>query len=265
MSKINILKNRIYSDYFLPNRLSEYELLLKYALDAGYMITSVVNYYDCRRNGKLPADKKIIICRHDIDTDSSSANVFLKIEQNLDVQASYYFRLSTLNLDLMSKIEKYGSEASYHYEEIASYCKKHRIKNREIVFKHMKQIQESFVENYFSIKRKSSLKMRTVCSHGDFINRYFQITNTELLTPETREVCGIECEAYDPIIKSGSLNISDNPAPKFWKEESPFMAIKRGEKIINLLTHPRHWRVSYWSNTKDNIQRAWSGLLFHYL
>lgn len=263
MKKLSNLKNRIYSDYFLTNRFGEYELLLKSALEAGYLITSVVNYYDFKQNNQLPADK-IIICRHDIDTDSSSAKDFFKIEQKLGVRASYYFRLSTLSPETMTEIEEYGSEASYHYEEIASYCKIHGIKNRESVWREMKEIQSHFINNYLLIKTKFPLKMRTVCSHGDFVNRYLKIANTELLTSDVRNKCGIQCETYDPIITENSLSISDSCAPVFWKNESPFVAIKRGEQIINLLTHPRHWRVSYQSNTKDNFQRVVEGIIYHY-
>lgn len=265
MEKLYSLKTRIYSDYFLPNRLGEYELMLQSVLEAGYLILSVVDYYDYKRNNQLPTNEKIIICRHDIDTDPSTAKDFFKIEHSLGVKASYYFRLSTLSPELMSEIEEYGSEASYHYEEIASYCKQHHIKDKETVSRHMQKIQAKFVENYLSIKKKYSFKMRTVCSHGDFVNRYLKIPNTELLTADIRKECGIECETYDPIIKDDSISISDDCAFNFWKKESPFAAIERGEKVINLLTHTRHWHVSYWENTKDNLIRAWEGAAYHYL
>jgi hypothetical protein len=264
MIKLTLLKYRLYSDYFLPNRLEKYRSLLQFALASNYKIVSVVDYYDLRRNNKLPIDK-IIICRHDIDTDATTAKDFFEIEKQLGVKASYYFRLSTLSPELMTEIEEYGSEASYHYEEIATYCKKHGIKERESVCRKMEQIQSQFIENYLSIKRKIPLKMRTVCSHGDFVNRYLKVANTELLNSDVREKCGIECETYDPIIKENTLSISDNCAPTFWQNESIFAAIKRGEKTINLLTHPRHWRVSYWENTKDNLHRVVEGLIYHYL
>lgn len=263
MSKLNSLKHRIYSDYFLPNRLGLYRSILEFALAHGYEIVSVENYYDLKQDNQV-LPNKIIICRHDIDTDPSVVEDFFKIEQELGVRASYYFRLSTLSPNLMAAIEDYGSEASYHYEEIASYCKVHRIKNRELIWSAMPEIQSQFIDNYLSIKTKLSLKMRTVCSHGDFVNRYLKIVNTELLTAEIRKECGIQCEAYDQIIRRDSFNISDCCAPIFWKNESPFISIARGEQIINLLTHPRHWRVSWQSNTKDNFQRAVEEINYYY-
>jgi hypothetical protein len=264
MIKIASLKYRLYSDYFLPNRLEEYRSFLQFALASNYMIASVIDYYDLKQNNQLPIDKKIIICRHDIDTDSNTARDFLKIEKELGVKASYYFRLSTLSPEIMTEIEEYGSEASYHYEEIATYCKMHRIKDPKSVYQEIEKIQSHFIENYCLIKTQFSLKMRTVCSHGDFVNRYLKIANTELLTSDVREKCGIECEAYDQVIKEGSISISDSHAPTFWREESIFSAIKRGENIINFLTHPRHWRVSHWENTKDNFHRIIEDLLYHY-
>ena len=264
MMKLALLKYRVYSDYLLPSRLEEYRSLLQFALASNYKIVSVVDYYDLKRKNQLPIDKKIIICRHDIDTDPNTAKDFLKIEKQLGVRASYYFRLSTLNPKIMNEIEEYGSEASYHYEEIATYCKMYRIKDPKSVYREIEEIQSHFIENYCSIKSKFSLKMRTVCSHGDFVNRYLKIANTELLTTAIREKCGIECEAYDPIIKENTLSLSDSCAPRFWQDESMLAAINRGENTINFLTHPRHWRVAHWENTKDNFHRIVEGMVYHY-
>jgi hypothetical protein len=115
-----------------------------------------------------------------------------------------------------------------------------------------------------SIKSQIPLKMRTVCAHGDFVNRYLGISNVDILTSDIREKCEIECEAYDPIIKENTLSISDVCAPMFWRPESIFAAIERGEKTINLLTHPRHWHANAWENTKDNFHRVVEGILYHY-
>lgn len=254
---------RLYSDYLLPNRFKEYELILQFALESGYTILSVIDYYDLKKTSQLLMDK-IIVCRHDIDTDPNSAQDFFKIEKELGVKSSYYFRLSTLSPKIMTEIEDYGSEASYHYEEISDFCKKYKIKDRESIFREMKKIQFNFIENYLSIKKRIPVKMRTVCSHGDFVNRYLKTFNSELLDLCVREKCGIECEAYDPIIKNGVLSISDSSAPDFWLYESILVAIARREKIINLLTHPRHWRAAHWENTKDNFNRVVQGILYHY-
>mgnify|MGYP006145381963 CR=1 FL=1 len=64
----------------------------------------------------------VLVHRHDIDTDLPTARRMFALEQKHGVRASYYFRLSTLDFGLMRDIERYGSEASYHYEEIATYA-----------------------------------------------------------------------------------------------------------------------------------------------
>ena len=44
MGKLAIIKNRIYSDYFISSRLDEYERLIKTLSEIGYEHTTFRNY-----------------------------------------------------------------------------------------------------------------------------------------------------------------------------------------------------------------------------
>jgi len=173
--------DRVYSDFFMRSRLDEYKQLLKIAIDAGYEVYSIKSFWDNVRLRLDPA-KKYLILRHDIDTDVQTAKIFYTIELEFGVVGSYYFRLSTIDVDFMKKIEETGGEASYHFEELATVAKEKRLKTKIDVYKHIEEIHNRFTENLTNLRAITGLPMTIVASHGDFINRYLGMANHELLT-----------------------------------------------------------------------------------
>jgi hypothetical protein len=247
--------SRIYSDYGMPSRLTAYEKLICAGKEAGFMQTSVRNFFDSIHTGH-PGLAKFIVHRHDIDTDLRTTRKLFEIEKKHGVQSSYYFRLSTLDFRLMREIEEYGSEASYHYEEIASFAKKYKIKDPDLVRSRLPEIRSIFQENFFWLEKQLGTKMRTVASHGDFANRRLKLNNNEILADRRlREECGIDCEAYDPeFLRHVDIYIADRPPPQYYCPISPLTGICQYQRIC-LLTHPRQVETNWKENTKHNISR----------
>lgn len=253
---------RIYSDFLLPSRISEYKRILQLALDNGYTHLTLSEQIHHIKNNTLPA--KVFIHRHDIDTDITTAKRFFIEEQKLGVKTSYYFRLSTIDIQLMQEIHASGSEVGYHYEEIAQYCKDNNIHGWDQVLEHMPVIRAKFVENFNALQNKLGFKIKSIASHGDFVNRILKHQNNELLTPEIRKQLGVELEGYDNILVDSYNYIqSDKPYPQFYRESTtPEQAILKGIPVIYLLTHPRHWHKNIWVNIKDNLLRVKEGWLY---
>lgn len=254
--------NRIYSDYLVSSQFDKYEELVLQASDAGYLQTSIRSFFNSLHlNSACP--EKLIVHRHDIDTDICTAKKIFAIEKKIGIKSSYYFRISTLDLKFMREIEEYGSEASYHYEELATFAKKHHIRNSAEIMERMPEIRTEFVKNFTSIEKSFGSKLTTVASHGDFANRRLRLSNTEILKDvELRERCGIVCESYDHnLLKNFDIYISDSsrPAPQYYYPTSPLDALNRYNKIC-FLTHPRQWETNWKENTKDNIVRLYEGL-----
>jgi len=251
--------SRIYSDYAMPSRLPAYEQLICAGKDAGFVQTSVRNFFDAIHAGH-PGISKFIVHRHDIDTDLRTTRKLFEIEKRQGVKSSYYFRLSTLDFRLMREIEEYGSEASYHYEEIASFAKKFKIKDPALIRSRLPEIRSMFQKNFFWLEKQLGIKMRTVASHGDFANRILKLNNNEILADkQLREECGIECEAYDPeFLSHVDIYIADRPPPQYYYPISPFKGIDQYKRIC-LLTHPRQIETNWKENTKDNISRLLEG------
>jgi len=247
--------HRIYADYLMPSRLHEYEALLIAAKEAGYAQMSIRKFF---RGTKA---KQVLIHRHDIDSDLRTARKMFDIECRHQVHASYYFRLCTLDIGFMREIEAAGSEASYHYEEIADFAKQHHLHDPSEVRRHFPALRDRFAVNVARITSALGRPLSTVASHGDFANRKLQIINHELLADASlRKRCGIECETYDEVLLSQfDMYISDRKYPVYYKPVSPLEALGNYPRIC-LLTHPVQWETNWIDNTRCNFRRLSEGI-----
>lgn len=228
--------NRIYNDYFMRNRYDEYDSLIKELLKNGYSFFRVCDY------SKLDDDGKHIIFRHDIDSDLKVAKKMFEIEKKNNVKATYYFRNSTFDKEFMNEINEYGSEVGYHYEEIATYCKKNKIKSKDEVIEKMDEIREIFFNNILNFEKEFNLKLKTIAAHGDFINRKFNLPNYILFNEDMRKKFPNIVEAYDDVIeKKLDFRIADDMYPIFWKPNNPFDGINENKKNMLFLIHTRYW------------------------
>jgi len=249
--------NRIYADFLMPSRLPTFRRLLSAFVEADYDVVSIEQYRD-RLNaaGGAPGQRTVIL-RHDIDTDPGTGRRMWEIERDLGVGGSFFFRLSTLDVPLMQAIAGSGSHASYHYEELATVAKRHRLRSRSAIDDHLQEIRSEFLRNVASLRAQTGLPIDIVASHGDFVNRRLGIPNWSFLTDEGfRREAGIELETYDEAMMGHvTSRHSDTLHPRYWLPETPLAAIDRGESVIYLLVHPRHWRVSRRLNALDDLGR----------
>ena len=73
--------------------------------------------------GRIQPMDKLLILRHDIDTDIETTRAMWRVERELGIKTSYFFRLSTVDLPLMREIEACGGSVGYHFEELATAAK----------------------------------------------------------------------------------------------------------------------------------------------
>ncbi|MBZ2207627.1 hypothetical protein I4X03_010180 [Massilia sp. R798] len=257
---MTILVSRLYSDYLMPSRLPAYEQFIIAARELGYTQTSLRDFHASISRGSVHEEQKVVVHRHDIDTDLRTARKLFELEKKYQIRSSFYFRLSTLDFSFMREIEDYGSEASYHYEELATFAKKHRIRDAACIQARMPEIRESFSRNFRAIERQLGAKMTTVASHGDFANRRLKLNNTEVLNDQQlRDSCGIRCEAYDQaLLQSFDFYVADRPHPKYYHPSHPNDALGTYQRIC-FLTHPRQFETNWIANTRDNLFRLYEG------
>jgi hypothetical protein len=160
-----------------------------------------------------------------------------------------------------------GHEVSYHYEEIASYSKKYKFRNRQQVEKHIEPIRMMFADNLKNFRNVHGLDCKTIASHGEWINVYYlNMTNLELLNNELRKELGIEVEAYDADFMKPFLNarITDL-GEQLWDPYPVEDAINNNEPYIYILLHPRQWYTRGWCNFFSDIKRLLETIKYKYL
>ena len=251
------IKRRLYNDFFRPSKEGEYEQILKAARDNGYEFHTVLSFEDVvGRKGRF-SDKKYLILRRDIDTaDSKILRKMLDLEKKNGARATYYFRWNTIDVKLMHEIAEAGGEASYHYEEIATYCYKHHIKTKDVMMQHIEDIRDLFISQYNKFKEKTGQPCLTIASHGEFVNTKLQVQNTTIIDDRVRKATGIVRAAYDKShMDLLTCRIADQVEMEKFTEKA-IAAIERGEPVLELLTHPRQWNSPVWVNLKEELNRA---------
>lgn len=253
---MNKIWERVYADYLAGNRLDEYRRLIEASLDLGFHHCTIADLNAAIAKSSFTADDNVFVHRHDIVTDTTGARGFFEIEKGLGVRSTFYFRLSTLDILLMREIHAYGSEVGYHYEELATRAKRRGIDTGASALADLASIRADFERNFRALQDALGFKIRSVASHGDFINRRLSVQNTPILQDaDLRKRLGLECESYDPALMAFfNAYLADDLPMRPYKRGSPFEAIQ-SKRHVCLLTHPRHWRTNPLDNTRYNLWR----------
>lgn len=245
---------RIYNDYIMPNRYNEYEKFLKMFLDSGFSYICVKDYKKMENN-----NKKYIIIRHDIDSDLKIAKKMFEIEKKLGIKSTYYFRKCTINKEFMKQIESFGSEVGYHYEEVAQFCKDNKKIDGKFVENNWKTIKEKMIENIKSFQKENDVKLYSIASHGEWVNRQINISNKTLYTEDMKNKLQL-IEAYD-IEYLLDYRTADSIYPKCWKQD-PKEAIEQNNKKVLVLVHPRWWNKAPLIRLKLDCKRILEGVKY---
>ena len=261
------LLDRVRSDFLMGSRLGLYRQMLASALAAGYRIHSVGGLWQLIGGGGLDPTHRYLVLRHDVDTDWRTAAAMWEIERELAVESSYFFRLSTIAPALIADIAAGGSEASYHYEELATIAKRRGLRTGPDALRHVTEAKDLFAANIARLRAVTGLPMQVVAAHGDFVNRRLGVPNWVILDDrDLRKDVGIVLETYDEAyLRHLPSRHSDAPFPQFWVPSDPAEPIRTGAPVVSVLVHPRHWRVDRKVNARDDIQRLVEGLRFEVL
>jgi hypothetical protein len=253
------LATRVYRNYLQRERLDEFRRLVRRAIDLRYE-TMTLSAFAERVGAGGPASRgRVLLLRHDVDSDVPRARRMWEIERQLGATATYFFRRATWDVAFMRELRCAGCEVGYHYEELATLVKEQGAATageaRRLIAPARERLRVSLAE----LRAGSELELDVIASHGDFANRVVDVSNVELLAdPAFRAMIGVRLEAYD-IEDHVDVRATDAASPAYWWPLDPIEAIERGERVVEVLIHPRAWGASPVANARADVDRLLDG------
>jgi len=115
--------------------------------------------YQNASEGRLNAER-LIILRHDVDLKPQNSLATAKLEHELGIRGSYYFRAVPQSWDeqIIKEIASLGHEIGYHYENLTT-CNGN-----------MEEAYTDFTVNLHRLRQLADVK--TICMHGSPTSRY---------------------------------------------------------------------------------------------
>lgn len=250
---------RLYRDYLQPQRLEELGALVARAVELGYEAMTLSAFAERAAAGELGA--RVLLLRHDVDSDVPRARRTWEIERGLGVIGSYFFRRSTWDVPFMRELSAAGCEVGYHYEELATLIKQRgaarAAEARALIGPARERLRATLTE----LRADSGLALDVLASHGDFANRALDVGNVELLEDTAfRAAIGVRLEAYD-VEEEVDVRCSD-AGPRGWEPVDPAAALERGAGVVELLVHPRAWGRAPVANARLDLARLVEGVRY---
>lgn len=197
--------------------LKNYERCIFESVEKGYTFSTIRDFY----NSQNP--EKIIIKRHDVDTQIDVALKMSEIENKYDVKSTYFFRLHSKgynfftleNIRKVKKISKMGHEIGLHYES------DFYILNKKNILKSI-DAEIALIEHYLEEDIVS------ICPHEPTRTKSFFIEDAKKYN-----------QAYDQVILKKNKYISDSSCR--WRDGSFYENIQQDVQKLYILTHPYWW------------------------
>ena len=152
----SIVVNRVYCDFMIRSRLKEYRCFLAFAIGRGYEVCSIPHFWRLTERGRIQPMDKLLILRHDIDSDIETTRAMWRVERELGIKSSYFFRLSTVDVPLMQELEACGGSVGYHFEELATVAKHRGLKTREQAMEDLPYMRDLFERNLTRLRDQTS-------------------------------------------------------------------------------------------------------------
>ena len=262
MSAAGTLARRLHCHYLQRERLDDFDALLRGALQRGYRTMPLSAFADLAASGPQSDGDRILLLRHDVDTDVRRARRMWEIERRLGAVGSYFFRRSTWDVGFMHELAGAGCDVGYHYEELATVVKERGAASASEARALIDAARDRLRGNVPQLRDRTGLPLDVFAAHGDFANRAVGVSNVELLSdPGVRAELGVRLEAYD-VESLASARSSDGIPPRGWQPEDPIHAIERGEPVVAVLLHPRSWGGAPAVNARADLVRLREGCVY---
>ncbi|OJX08489.1 MAG: hypothetical protein BGO76_01860 [Caedibacter sp. 38-128] len=212
---------------------------------------------------KYDASSPYIILRHDVDRWPLNALEMAKLESDLGIRSTYYFRFipSVFKKEIISKISEMGHEIGYHYETLS--------KAKGDPYKAIKIFKTELSE------LRSIAPIKTACMHGSplskFDNRiiwkHFNLQDYGILGEPYLSLNYNEIEYFTDTgrswnetrtnLRDRTNQVKDKNSVSIQGIDDLITLFKKTDKPIILQTHPERWN--------QRTDRYLAYLLFDYM
>lgn len=118
-------------------------------------------------------DSRTIILRHDVDRLPFNSLAFARIQAEMGIKGSYYFRVVPGSWDerIIIEIAKLGHEIGYHYEDLSLAAKRQEAGGRRLKEEDLVKIAiKSFEDNLEKLRK--IVPVKTICMHGSPMSKW---------------------------------------------------------------------------------------------
>ena len=248
--------------------IKQYTQLLKALQSQGYLFQTFAEFL------QLPALQTIVL-RHDVDLLPNNSLQFAKIQAELNIKGSYFFRAVPESWDekIIKEIASLGHEIGYHYEDIdlaSSILKTQSSKFKEEDLYNV--AIDIFQENLNKLRKLYPVK--TICMHGSPLSKYdnkdlWRRSEKEMRSERVRDEQVRDEQVRDE--QAGSqLTTQDSSLKRYHYHDfgiigEPYFDIDF-DKVFYLTDTGRRWD-GWKTSVRDKIsqQEEWvkQGLVFH--
>lgn len=228
--------------------LEKYRELCRTLQTNGYTPLTVRDYLNSESADSPPLGAKFAILRHDVDRKIMNALHMAKLEHEMGIHSTYYFRYPyTFKPDIIREIQGLSHEIGYHYEVVA------KAKGDP------KKAIRLFEQELGAMREICDVK--TICMHGSPLSRY---DNRDLWKRYDFRDFGIDGEAYLSLQNAGLCYFTDTGRSWNWKHSGrdvmpgSIASLPPLEKTIDLIdwigssgqrglylaVHPERWAMS---------------------
>lgn len=244
MLRFDCNRKFVYTSIIKNNRLNAYERYIYYAKKNKYKICTMLDFYNDFLNKNQ--DKHFVL-RHDVDHNGSCTRKMFERELKLGVKSTYYFRFSTIDMELIKEMKNENFEVGLHYESVADYAIQNGIDNSEDL--DWVQIEIQIKNDIKKFQDIVGFPITSICSHGAPQNVSLGVSNNYIFEKQPYQPFGIIFEAYDKELYAQYINchIMDCTLREyygFYYKDNPIDAINSNFKNIVFLAHPSHWYFS---------------------
>lgn len=217
-------------------RWREYRDLLESALDAGYRVVSLEDWV---LGGA--SDPLVLAVRHDVDQHPGSALVMARIERELGIRTTWYFRWRTADPEVVRAVRDAGATVGLHYETLSRLAIARGATDERAVAGLLPEA-EVLLRDEVRAFRRAHGPMRSICPHGD--SRVPNVRNARLLERKPPGLFDVDFDANDAMRGRGLAHwLTDRSAAEGrWANGTrPADLLAAGVSPILAVVHPNNW------------------------